>query len=124
MLALTGFELMNRINNNLEPPLSLNSINIDIKVNDKYLAVAILSDFIMASDLESRISDPQLKEIIKEGQALYLEAQNLLKQIIDDKDFNGSIEKHLILREELVKWCWKFIKYDNISKLRKKKNLR
>ena len=123
-LAITGFELLNRINNNLEPPLSLDSINLDIRVNDKYLAIAILSDFIMASDLQPRVNNPQLKEIIEEGQALYLEAQNLLKQILDDKDFNGSIEKHLILREELVKWCWKFIKYDNISKLRKKKNLR
>ena len=123
-LAITGFELLNRINNNLEPPLSLDNINIDIKVNDKYLAIAILSDFIMASDLQSRVSNPQLKEIVKEGQTLYLDAQNLLKQILDDKDFSGSIKQHLLLREELVKWCWKFVKYDNISKLRKKKNLR
>ena len=124
MLALPGQELLNRINSLLDSPLSPDAIYIDIVVNDRNLAIAILADSIMNSDILERISEPHLKEIINQGKDLFLKAQKLLQQILDDKSFEDSIQQHLQLRKELIKWCWQFIKYDNISNLRKKKTLR
>ena len=124
MLAIPGYELLNRINSELDTPLSNELLLIDSKVNDRYLAVAILADSIMNSDISGKIPDSQLKEIINIGQDLFLDAQRLLQQILDDKNFEDSIQQHIILRKEIVKWCWQYVKYDNILKLRKKKNLR
>ena len=124
MLAIPGYELLTRINSNLETPLTEENINVDSKVNDRFLAVAILADSIMNSNISDRVIEPQLKEIIKQGQNLFAQAQKLLLQILDDKDFENSIQQHLLLRKEIIKWCWQFVKCDNILKLRKKKNLR
>ncbi|MBR4328579.1 MAG: ComEC/Rec2 family competence protein [Candidatus Riflebacteria bacterium] len=124
MLAIPGYELLNRINSNLDAPISNDLLLIDYKVNDRYLAVAILADSIMNSNVSERITDSQLKEIVKQGQSLFLDAQKLLQQTLDDKNFEASIQQHIILRKEIIKWCWHFVKYDNILKLRKKKNFR
>ncbi len=124
MLAIPGYELLNRINSDLETPISNDILFIDSKVNDRYFAVAILADSIMNSDISEKIADSQLKEIIKQGQNWFGVAQKLLQQILDDKNFEDSIHQHIILRKELIKWCWQFVKYDNILKLRKKKTLR
>ena len=124
MLAIPGYELLNRINSDLEVPLSNDLLLIDSKVDDRYLTVAILADSIMNSDVSDKVSDTQLSEILIQGQSFFGDAQRLLQQILDDKHFEESIQQHIILREEIIKWCWKFVKYDNILKLRKKKNLR
>ena len=123
MLAIPGYELLNRINSNLDAPISNDLLLIDYKVNDRYLAVAILADSIMNSNVSERITDSQLKEIVKQGQSLFLDAQKLLQQTLDDKNFEASIQQHIILRKEIIKWCWHFVKYDNILKLRKRKIL-
>ena len=124
MLAIPGYELLNRINSDLEVPLSNDLLLIDSKVDDRYLTVAILADSIMNSDVSDKVSDTQLSEILIQGQSFFGDAQRLLQQILDDKHFEESIQQHIILRKEIIKWCWKFVKYDNILKLRKKKNLR
>ena len=55
---------------------------------------------------------------------LFLKAQKLLQQILNDKNFDDSVKQHLSLREEFVKCCLKFVQTDNLIKLGKRKNLR
>lgn len=124
MLAIPGYELLNRINSDLETPMSNDILLIDSKVNDRYFAVAILADSIMNSDISEKVSDSQLKEIIIQGQSLFSVAQKLLQQILDDKHFEDSINQHIVLRSKIIKWCWQFVRYDNILKLRNKKKFR
>ena len=124
MLAIPGYELISRINSSLETPLTNDIFLTDSKVNDRFLAVAIIADSIMSSNISSRISEPNFHELIIKGENLFLEAEKLLRKILDDKNFEESIQDHISLRKELIKWCWSFVKYDNILKLRKKQNLR
>ncbi len=124
LFAILGYELTNRLNANLEEPLSSELFIIDSEIKTKHLSMAIIANRIMKSDVPNKVTDNQLKDIIIQGKAIFIKAQNLLLQILNDKNFEESVNKHIVLREELINWCVKFVQQDNIIKLRKKKKLR
>jgi hypothetical protein len=124
MLSLVGYELINRINSNLKTPISIDKFSLTSRIDDKYLVTAILADSIMESNFINSVENEQLKQILDNGKNLFLKAQILLRQILNDKKFKKSISQHIALREELVKWCWEYVQYDNQLKQNKKKNQR
>ena len=109
MLALPGYEILNRISSRMNPPLSREEMSVDIIVKDRYLTMAILADSIMNSFHSERVVDTQLAEILEDGRTLYQAAQEQLRLILNDNCFDECIENHLVLREKLAKWCWRFV---------------
>ncbi len=124
MLALIGYELLNRLNSNLEQPIPNDILEIKTIVKDRYLPIAIIADQLMNSNLPNTVTNEQLKVVLNQIKILFIRSQKLLQQILSDKNFENSIKQHLVLRNEMVKCCLKFIQCDNVIKLRKKKNLR
>ena len=130
MLSIAGYELLNRLSPNLVNLETVaqseyeNDYNVESEVKDKFLSVALRSDTIMSKIVIENVTDNQLKVILNQGKVLFLRAQKLLDKILKDENFNDSVEQHLFLRDEFVKWCWSFVQYDNILKLQRKKNLR
>ena len=118
-MAIIGGELLNRISSNLTPPLSPSEIKLKNHVNNRHLAVAILSDKIMNLDLLTRIQNPQMNRVIQKGQTLYISAQSLLDDILNSNDFTQYIEKHFAIRDSLMRWCWEFIEQDNLIRSEK-----
>ena len=130
MLSIAGYELINRLDSGLvhfevhEEMESEQEYDLESEVKDKYLSVALRSDSIMSKIVPDDIPDNQLKLILNQGKVLFLRAQKLLDKILKDENFNDSVEQHMFLRDEFMKWCWSFVQYDNILKLQRKKNLR
>ena len=123
MIAITGFELLHRLGANIDKPLLLETLDVEMNIKDKYLMVALQSDKIMESNIIDFVIDENLKEILIQGKELYTKAQLALHRMLANKNFNDSIKEHLVIRTELIKWCGKFIECDNTLKT-KKKNLR
>ena len=119
MLAIVGYELLQRVSTIMNPPLSPNELSIDVRVDNRHLTVAILADSIMNSYLSERVSDKAMKEILKEGRLLFLRALEQLNRILSDESFNQCVSEHIILREKMIKWCYKFICRDSMIKIRK-----
>lgn len=117
LLAIIGYELLDRINCITCPPLTPDELNVDISIKSPYLAAAILSDIIMNSYLVERLIDQSMEEILVEGHYIYLKAEEHLEKILSDKCFNQCIKEHIALRKELLEWCYDFIcRSNNILK--------
>lgn len=124
MLAIAGFEFIYRLNIDLKPYYTLEYLDLKDRVTDKFLSVAVTFDLIIKSRYIDSITESNLKEILKDGEKLYFKTQFLLNKILANKNFKSCVKEHLTLREDFIKWCWKFIQCDNLIKLQKKKNLR
>ena len=123
-LAIVGYELANRLNSNLEQPLSCKIPDIIQTLKDKSLISVVLADTIINSNLQIELKEPELNELFKKLKDLFIKSEFLLQLILAGKNIEDLVKQHLILRIELVKSCWQFIKCDNLIRLKKRKNLR
>ncbi|MBP5469899.1 MAG: ComEC/Rec2 family competence protein, partial [Candidatus Riflebacteria bacterium] len=87
MLSIIGYELLNRLNPYLINPLPDEILEIEHKVKDKFLAVAIIADSIMNSNIPNQVSEQQMQIVLNQGKLIFIRAQKLLQQIVNDKAF-------------------------------------
>lgn len=113
LLSLVGNEILNRINANLVPTITPNDLDISLKLQNRYLTTAVLSDLILRFELIQRITDPRMKELIHRGQNLHDRVQRLLDKMLKNETPELFAREHLKIRVEYLKWCWEFIQLDN-----------
>lgn len=76
LLALVGSEIINRVSYHLTPPPQPGDIKIEYAVRDRYLAISVLSDALLNSQLLTRTGSENFMLIISRAQSIYGRARN------------------------------------------------
>ena len=50
--------------------------------------------------------------LISRGQGIFSRARRQLERILENLNFEESIEQHFALRHDMLTWCNEFINYD------------
>lgn len=112
LMALTGNEILNRISTHLDPPPAPGEIRIGQPVRDRYLAAAVLADTLLHSSILTRARSDDFMMLISRGQGIFSRARRQLERILENLNFEESIEQHFALRHDMLTWCNEFINYD------------
>lgn len=116
LMALTGNEILNRISTHLDPPPAPGEIRIGQPVKDRYLAAAVLADTLLHSSILTRARSDDFMMLISRGQGVFARARRQLERILENLNFEESIEQHFTLRHDMLAWCNELINYDLNSK--------
>ncbi|HQB82004.1 MAG TPA: ComEC/Rec2 family competence protein [Candidatus Rifleibacterium sp.] len=112
LMALMGNEILNRISTHLDPPPAPGEIRIGQPVRDRYLAAAVLADTLLHSSILTRARSDDFMMLISRGQGIFSRARRQLERILENLNFEESIEQHFALRHDMLTWCNEFINYD------------
>ncbi len=112
LMALTGNEILNRISAHLDPPPAPGEIRIGQPVRDRYLASAVLADTLLHSSILTRARSDDFMMLISRGQGIFARARRQLECILENLNFEESIEQHFALRHDMLTWCNELINYD------------
>lgn len=112
LMALTGNEILNRISTHLDPPPVPGEIRIGQPVKDRSLAAAVLAETLLHSSILTRARSDDFMMLISRGQGIFARARRQLERILENLNFEESIEQHFALRHDMLTWCNEFINYD------------
>ncbi len=112
LMALTGNEILNRISTHLDPPPIPGEIRIGQPVKDRSLAAAVLAENLLHSSILTRARSDDFMMLISRGQGIFARARRQLERILENLNFEESIEQHFALRHDMLTWCNEFINYD------------
>ena len=112
LLALTGNEILNRISTHLDPPPVPGEIRIGRPVRDRYLATAVLAETLLHSSILTRARSDDFMMLISRGQSIFARARRQLERILENLNFEESIEQHFALRHDMLTWCNELVNYD------------
>ncbi len=112
LLALAGGEILARISTHLRPPPDPADFNIDFVVKDRFLAMALLGDRLLASSLLTRTSNQHFMLLMSRGQSLFSRARSQLQRFVKRNDAE-MLEQHFALRRDLLSWLNEFLEFDH-----------
>lgn len=113
LMSLAGSEILNRISTHLDPPPSPGEIRVCHPVKDRHLATAVLAELILHSSILTRSRSESFMMLIAKGQSVFNRARRQLERILEQVNFEESVEQHFSLRRDLLAWCTEFIEFDN-----------
>ncbi|EKD82210.1 MAG: hypothetical protein ACD_39C01422G0001, partial [uncultured bacterium] len=71
LMSLVGSEIINRVSFHISPPPQPGDVRIEHVVRDRYLAISVLADAMLNSQLLTRANDENFMLIISRAQAIY-----------------------------------------------------
>ncbi|HAE37556.1 MAG TPA: hypothetical protein DCG57_02820 [Candidatus Riflebacteria bacterium] len=123
LMSLVGGEIINRIGYHLFPPPQPGDVCVEHVIRDRHLAISVLADSLLNSQLLTRATDESFMLIISRAQAIYSRARNQLERMLNGTS-QEVLDQHLSLRRDLLCWCREFIEFDIEARNSKHNDLR
>jgi len=120
LLGIVSMELLSRVSRlSSKPNFSPSDIKIKFRVEHRELAMAAITDSILAPAFIIEVPDEKFKIMLSELQGLFNKASDLLEGLLSPTDLSKLQKDYELLRSELFSWCSDFITLDLNQKHKK-----